>query len=118
MFQVSGEVVVRIQNLKKGNEITTTMNSGEIVIGETVTPFVLQLKVRGKIEDLTSGIPIPIGVTCFEQSPITPFMKRGYASLMLICGQVEMQAYIYIKRELLRDFYAAFCMDAVSHLSH
>lgn len=111
MFAIAGEVALRIENLKSGNEITQTMPSGALVIGETVTPFVLQRKVRGNIDGLNMDRPERISLSCFEQRA-TAFTKQGYVSLLLTIPHGKF--YVYIKKEWLKDFYAAFCMASVS----
>ncbi len=107
MFTIAGEVVLQIKNLKPGNEITQTMPSGVLVIGETEVPFVLQRKVRGNINGWVTDRPGKFSLSCFEQRA-TAFTKQGYVSLLLSIPQGMF--YIYIKREYLKDFYAAVCM--------
>lgn len=111
MFAISGTVVLRVENMKPGNEVTKKMPSGALIIGETVTPFVLQRKVRGHIENLNMKRAELVGVCCFKQR-CTTFTKLGYVSLLLNVPQG--QFYVYIKQEWLKDFYAAFCMTSIS----
>lgn len=113
MFAIAGEVALRIENLKSGNEITQTMASGVIVIGETVTPFVLQRQVRGCIDNLNMEKPEQVKLVCFEQRA-TAFTKQGYVSLLLTTP--HSQFHVYIKKEWLKDFYAAFCVASISAL--
>ena len=115
MFQMAGEVVLRIQNLKKGNAITKTMKSGEIVIGDLVIPFVLQRLIMGRVNDIGSEAPLLMDVTYYEQRPSTRFTKQGYGSVSIRCGQN--QVFVYIKKEMLQQFFSAFWMDAMLRLS-
>ena len=109
MLEIVGEVALRIENLKPGNEITKTMPSGTLVIGETATPFVLQRKAWGNIKKLNTNQPEQVKLACFKQRT-TAFTKQGYVSFLLTSQHV--QCYLYIKKEWLKDFYAAFCMMA------
>ncbi len=111
MFTITGEVALRIENLRKGNPITRTMPSGALVIGETVTPFILQRKIRGNIEGLNMDRPERVTLCCFEQRT-THFTIQGYVSLLLTVPHG--QFYVYIKKDWLKDFYAAFCMTSIS----
>jgi hypothetical protein len=112
MFAITGNIALRVEKLKQGNEITQTMPSGALIIGETVTPFILQRQVRGNINELNMEEPESVTLTCFDQS-VTAFTKQGYVSLLLIIPHRH-QFHIYIKKEWLKDFYAAFCMASIS----
>lgn len=105
--------MLRIKNLRPGNEITQTMPSGAMVIGETVTPFILQRRVRGSVDDFNMERPARVSLSCYEQR-VTAFTKRGYVSL--IVTPPHGQFHVYIKKEWLKDFYVAFCMSSVSAL--
>ncbi len=113
MFTLTGEVELRVENLKPGNEITETMPSGALVIGETVTPFILQRRIRGDVDNLNMEKPAQVILVCFEQRT-TAFTKQGYVSLLLTVPHG--QFHVYIKREWLKDFYAEFCMSAITPL--
>lgn len=106
MFVIAGEVALRIENLKSGNEITQTMPSGELVIGETVTPFVLQRKVRGNINQLNMSRSERVGIILSDQLRATTFTKQGYVSLLLTIPHGRF--YVYIKKEKLEEFRVAF----------
>ena len=85
-----------------------------MVIGETATPFVLQRLLHGRIDNLSMERPEQVGLYCFKQRATT-FTKQGYVSLLLMTLS-HGQFYIYIKKERVRNFYAAFCMDSVAAL--
>jgi len=106
-----GEVIIKTQSLKKGNEINSSMQSGEFVIGDTITPFVLQKTAYGKISEIHTSKPFPVSLICCEKIHSTPFTKKNYMSILISTKPV--QARVYIKKDHLKDFFAAFCMAAI-----
>ena len=108
-LQITGDLQFSIQNLKKGNEVTNTMSSGDLVIDGFATPFVLQEKVRGRLRDMTNNFRTTLAVISFEQLRKTDFTKKGYASLLLTHNRGQL--WVYIKKEDLREFFTAICMS-------
>lgn len=112
---IAGEAIFKVQNLKKGNEITSTMRSGEFVIGEgVVVPFVLQRIVRGNIACLCTDSPLRVAIIRPGVNK-TAFTKAGYVSLLItiMITAETIQLYAYIKKDELRNFFAAFCMATI-----
>lgn len=105
MFEIKGNVTFHIQNLRDGNEITSTMQSGEMVINETVIPFIMQRRVSGRIKDMRTKSPTYLGVMRPERNKSTTFTRQGYISFLMTMGHA--QIYAYIKKERLRDFLLA-----------
>lgn len=110
-LNVTGDVILWIQNLRDGNEVTSTMQSGEFVVDDVVIPFILQRTVYGKIAQIGTGQPIHITLRCFEKSRSTPFARQGYVSILVTTKPVQM--YVYIKEDRLKNFFATFCMAAI-----
>lgn len=108
---MSGDVVIRIQNLKPGNAITKTMKSGELVIGESITPFILQRLAHGSINKMSTEQTVCTVLACYESLRSTPFTRQGYISLLMTFPQVQM--WIYIEKDRLYDLAVAFCRAAV-----
>lgn len=112
---VAGDASLQIQGLKDGNEITSTMKSGEIVIRNAfcnvTIPFILQKVIRGKLSDLRSDPPTHMSVLAFEVSRSTPFTRQGYVSILITSGNTQM--YFYIKKYELTKFFDAFCTSAI-----
>ena len=101
-----------IKNLKDGNELTSTMKSGELVVNDVCIPFVLQKISCGRINDwLGEKTQTYIHVTISDQLRPTLFTKNGYVSVQL--GTRMGMIYVYIKKELLKDFFSAVCMSAI-----
>lgn len=113
MFQSSGDVSIKFQNLTKGNDLTKTMKSGEMVVCGKVFPFVLQKLNHGNLQRDADGNVIRVAISCFEQSK-TLFTKNGYVSLLLTFGNT--QVYIYLKRDLVGDFFSSISISAVDSL--
>lgn len=101
-----------IKNLKDGNELTSTMKSGELVVNDVYIPFVLQKISYGKINDwLDEKTQTDIHAIVFDQLRPTLFTKNGYVSVQL--GTRMGMIYVYIKKEFLKDFFSAVCMSAI-----
>ncbi len=120
-FLVKGKVWIKIQNLKDGNEITKTMPSGEIVMGDVKIPFILQKVAKGSVNDICY-VPSPPGpISKFEEAVFvevsrhflkktTPFTKQGYVSLQIKTDKATM--FFYIEKRCLFMLFGAFCHQA------
>ena len=92
-----------IRNLKEGNELTSTMKSGELVVNDVCIPFVLQRIYYGRISDwLDEKNQTDIQVIIFDQLRPTLFTKNGYVSVQL--GTRMGLIYVYIKRSYSKTF--------------
>jgi len=101
-----------IKNLKEGNELTSTMKSGELVVNDVCIPFVLRKISYGRINDwLGEKTQTDIHAIIFDQLRPTLFTKNGYVSVQL--GTRMGMIYVYIKKELLKDFFSAICMASI-----
>jgi hypothetical protein len=109
---LSGSVRIQTRHMTDGNEITSTMPSGDFVIGEAVIPFVLQRLRRGKLACLDVDPPGRVAVIV-EDEPVrrTRFTSQGYVSVLIMTHQL--QVYVYIKQEPLAAFRDAICGAAV-----
>jgi len=110
-LEIRGNVNFFMRNLKKGNEVTSKMQSGELVINGAATPFVLRKVAYGRAVVMQSERPTTLRVSRFEQNRSTVFTKRGYVNLLL--NGNYWQAWVYIKKEFLEKFFSAICMGSV-----
>ena len=110
-LQIKGNVRFNIQNLKKGNEITSTMQSGEFVINGVVTPFVLQRVANGRISEVMNESSTELTIICYKQLRSTLFTKMGYVRIML--GNTHVLMWAYIKKDFLKEFFSAICMASI-----
>ena len=103
---IKGDVIFSLQNMKKGNAVTNTMKSGEIVVNDTVIPIILQNVARGKIKNMKSETPAVLTVMIFNSLRTTPHTRLGYISVQL--GGNHCMIYVYIKKEHIKNLLGAF----------
>jgi hypothetical protein len=110
---VLGNVKFIVQKMRRGNEITSAMPSGEFVIDGVVVPFVLRKVFSSKIQNLETEplLVRNVAVAVHEQKAATAFAKGGYVNIHIEAGVC--QIWVYIKRECLGDFFSAICMGSV-----
>ena len=100
-----------IKNLKNGNELTSTMKSGELTVDDVSVPFVLQRVSYGRVNDMLEKFQTDISIIIHDQLRSTLFTKNGYISIQLTnrMGMI----YVYIKKEFLKEFFSAVCMASI-----
>jgi hypothetical protein len=111
MLEIRCRVNCFIRNLKKGNEVTSTRLSGELLVDDFVTPFVLQGITKGHVGSIKEPTLLSLFVQCVVQLRATAYTKQGYRTIIITCQQWQM--ILYIKQEFLRDFFTAICMGSI-----
>jgi hypothetical protein len=110
-LEISGSVKFYVKNLRAGNEITSTMRSGELIVSGFATPFVLRRSTEGELKRVMSESLTHFSVICYEKTKETAFTKRGYVNILISSSQMTM--WVYIKKEFLKKFFSAVCMASI-----
>lgn len=108
---ITGHVNFCIKNLEKGSGATKTMRSGELLINNVVFPFVLQRKEYGKFREMANEFSTSLTVMYYKGNK-TAFTRKGYVNLQLMISS-KVQLWIYMKEDLLRDFFAEICVGSI-----
>lgn len=105
------DLILQIKNLTPGNEVHGNRPTGELVVGTTTIPCILQQVVQGGRKGFDSALPRR-RVVVLRWRPIkrSPFIDAGYLSLQVLWkdDQYEGHIFVYIPRschkELIRHF--------------
>ncbi len=110
-LKISATASMAVREIKDGNELTTTMKSGLLVINEVEIPFVLQRTFSKRtVKEYSIGFFGEVYVVNVNNRE-TRFTKQGYRSFLITTGASGnlLQVYVYVKKDDCPKFINALC---------